>query len=104
MPSVEVKVRTRLRGRGGPEVVLEILLTPRGSGNRKLARQLATAARMHPKLGPHIRRVSCGTSKINVHLIPSMELSRVMLEWNRERMERSDVPGQLPLFGGAVLA
>ncbi len=100
MPSVELKVRTRMRARGGPELVLELLLTPRGSGNQKLARELAASVRRHPKLGRHVRRVVSGTSKVNVHLIPSAELMRVVAMWQKEEVQGSDVPGQLGLFGG----
>ena len=104
MPRDEVKVRSSFAGRRGPEVVMEILLTPRGSGNRKMARQLAQCFKSHPKLGPHVRRCCIGSSKVIVHMIPSRGLMKVMLEWNRERAENPDVPGQLPLFGGPVLA
>ena len=101
MPRAEVRIRGRV-SRRGPEVVLEVLLTPRGSGNRKLARQLAAAFRNHPKLGRHVRRASAGSSKVMVHMIPSLAMMRVVAQWQKERVE--DVPGQLPLFGGPVVA
>jgi hypothetical protein len=104
MPRAELKIRMRPLAKRGAELVLEILLTPRGSGNRELARQMARAARNHPKLGPHVRRVQAGSSKVMVHLIPSVELMRVVAQWQRDEVEAADVPGQLPLFGGPVAA
>lgn len=97
MPQIEVKTRMRPESRHGPELVLEILLTPRGSGNRRLAVALARAAKNHAQLGPHVKRVRAGYSKVWVVLTPSVALAKTMLEWNAHPQ---DVPGQLPLFGG----
>jgi hypothetical protein len=113
MPKVEVRTRvvpaTRSRGSrkrpgwdAGGYVLLEILLTPRGSGNRPLAVALANAAKAHPQLGPHVYSARAGYSKVWIKLTPSVQLARTMLEWNANR--QPDVPGQLPLFGGPVPA
>jgi hypothetical protein len=29
---------------------------------------------------------------------------RIMMEWNQDRLDEVDVPGQLPLFGGPAPA
>jgi len=107
MANVEVRTRMVVRGpmaRGGPVLILEILLTPRGSGNRKLAVALARAAKSHAKLGRHVKKVRAGYSKVWITLTPSVALARTMLEWNADREKTPDVPGQLPLFGGPVPA
>jgi hypothetical protein len=101
MPQIEVRTRMRPTARTGPELVMEMLLVPRGSGNRRFAQDLARAARQHPKLKPHIKRVRAGTSKVLVVFRPSMALTKIIFEWNRERIESEtvDVEGQIPLFG-----
>jgi hypothetical protein len=111
MSKVEVRTRIRRvketaggkrRWSGDVELVMEILLLPRGSGNRNMARALAQAAKKDRRLGPHVKRVKAGASKVWVTLVPSMALAHTMLEWNGDRP--ADVPGQLPLFGGACPA
>ncbi len=112
MPQVEVRTRlvpVRRPGEkkrdnllGETEILLEILLVPRGSGNRKWAVALGKAAKVHPEIGPHVKRVRVGSSKLWIALKPSASLMASMLSWNKRRVEMSDVPGQLPLFGGAV--
>ncbi len=112
MPQVEVRTRIRpVRRTGGgkrrwsdgdSEIVMQILLLPRGSGNRKMAVALAKAAKADPKLSPHVKRVKAGASTVWVILRPSFALAKTMMEWNRQRVENPDVPGQLPLFGGPV--
>ncbi len=115
MPQVDVKTRLRpVRPTGKKprprewlhetELVIEIGLLPRGSGNRKLARSIAAAAKQHPKLRPHLKRVRAGSSKVWVVLRPSAALMRIMMEWNQDRLDEVDVPGQLPLFGGPAPA
>jgi hypothetical protein len=112
MPQVEVRTRlvpVRRSGQrkrdnllGETEVLMEILLVPRGSGNRKWAVALGKAAKAHPELGPHVKRVRVGSSKVWVTLLPSPSLLASMMSWNQRRLESADVPGQLPLFGGAI--
>jgi hypothetical protein len=87
---------------GQSELLMEVLLHPRGSGNRNLAVALAKAFRAHPELSPHVRKVRAGYSKVWVHFTPSMALAQVMMEWQATRAAHPDVPGQLPLFGGPV--
>src|SRR5689334_14523532 len=101
MPQVEVKTRTRHDGRGGPEIIMQIILTPRGSGNRKLAQGLAAAARKSV-LAPHIKRVRAGYSSAWVVMKPSAKLALDLLAWKASTPQ--DVEGQMPLFGGAVPA
>ena len=114
MPQVEVRTRVvpaSKRSKGekkrpglhhGGYVLLEVLLTPRGSGNRRLAVALAKAFKAHPQLGPHVHTARAGYSKVWVKLTPSLALAKTMLEWNANR--QPDVPGQLPLFGGPIPA
>lgn len=107
MPQVELRTRTRINGRTGPELILEIILTPKGSGNRKLALGLAQAARRDPRIGPHVKRVRAGYSKVWVTLTPSLQLARTLFEMQAAELARageSDVPGQMPLFGGPLPA
>jgi hypothetical protein len=107
MPTIEVRTRLyprRLkrgerRDRLENDLLMEILLHPRGSGNRNLARSLARAAKNHPQLGPHVRSVRAGSSKVWVTLIPSLALTKTLATWNAKREQLADVPGQLPLFG-----
>jgi hypothetical protein len=82
---------------------MELLLTPRGSGNRKLAVALAKAAKNHPQLGPHVKRVKAGSSKVWITLVPSLALAQTMLTWNQQR-KQTDVPGQLAMFGVPIPA
>ena len=104
MPQVELRTRTRINGRSGPELILEILLTPRGSGNRKLALGLARAAKKDPRIGPHVKRVRAGYSKVWVTLTPSIQLARTLFEMQAAALANAgqDVEGQLPLFGVPV--
>ena len=101
MPQVELRTRMRVNGRRGPELILEIILTPRGSGNRKLALCLARAAKKDPRLGPHVKKVKAGYSKVWVTLTPSLQLGRTLLEIQALQLANAgqDVEGQLPLFG-----
>ena len=110
MPQVEVRTRMRAARRKGTrkrpgmlsadehELILELVITPRGSGNRNFARGLARAAVNHPHLGPHVKRARAGSSKVWVILRPSLELTTALAEFQLERARLSDVPGQLPLF------
>ena len=106
MPKIEVRTRMRPLARNGAELWFEMLLVPRGSGNRKLAVALARAVRNHPQLKPHVKRVVAGSSKVLVVFKPSMGLMKTLLLWNKERIEAAgeDVEGQLALFGGSRLA
>lgn len=79
-------------------VVMEILLLPRGSGNRNTARRLANHFRTNAELKPHVKKVVCGTSRVTVHLIPSIDLLQIIEDIKRRQRE-ADLPGQLPLFG-----
>lgn len=94
----EVKTRMHELPSGSWETVMDVLLTPRGSGNRAHAQRVAQAFRDHPKLKGHIRKVVAGSSKVTVYLIPSLELMRVVAEWKAEE----DVPGQLKIFPDLV--
>jgi hypothetical protein len=116
MPQIEVRTRTyvpkntktKKRGRGewqDAELLLEIILTPRGSGNRKFAVGLAKAAKASPQLAPHIRRVKAGSSKVWIYLTPSFGLMKTIALWQSGVAQANeDVPGQLPLFGSASIA
>ena len=100
MPQIEVRTRTRTTTRGGAEMVLQIILTPRGSGNRKLALGLAAAARKS-ELGPHIKRIRTGYSSVWIVLRPSLKLAKALFDIQARSLEAasSDVEGQIPLFG-----
>lgn len=97
--AASVELRTRVKGLGTKRavVVLDVLLLPRGSGNRTRARRLADAFRKHELMGPHISRVVCGASRVTVHLRASAASVAALAEL-MEREKRKDVEGQLPLF------
>lgn len=83
---------------GDPEVIMDVLFIPRGSGNRNKARALGVAFKTHPKMKPHIKRVVVGSSRVTVHLRSSLALMKEISEMWAERRANGDVPGQLPLF------
>jgi hypothetical protein len=110
MPQIEVRTRTyfpkskKSKKRAewqDAELLLEIILTPRGSGNRKFAVGLAKAAKASPQLGPHVRRVKAGSSKVWIYLTPSLGLMKTIALWQSSAQAKEDVPGQLPLFGSS---
>jgi hypothetical protein len=104
MPKIELKTRIRSDGRHGPELILDLLLVPRGSGNRAFAAALAKTIRKHPKLSPHVRQVKAGSSRVMVSLTPSVGLMKTIALWSSSVQADEDVPGQLPLFGSASIA
>lgn len=96
---VEVSTRARLTRAGLPEIVLKVLLTPRGSGNRGYAERLAKAFRQQEIMRPHIKRVHAGTSSVTVYLKPSVGCMRAINEVAKRAKAAVDVPGQMGLFG-----
>jgi hypothetical protein len=99
---IEVKTKVRVTRAGAGEVVLTIAFLPRGSGNRGHVKRLGQVFRKHEVMGPHVKRLVCGASRLTVHLRPSLELMAAVNEIAAEHRRVMDVPGQLPLFGGAV--
>jgi hypothetical protein len=83
-------------------LILDLLLVPRGSGNRSFAVALAKTIRKHPKLGPHVRQVKAGSSRVMVSLTPSAGLMKTIWQWTQDESQTADVEGQLPLFVQAV--
>ena len=101
----EVSTRFKLNERLRCGVfIFDIKLTPRGSGNRAAARRLAQQFRTHEKMKPHIVKVVCGTSRVTVHFINSLELMNLFRELRAEELERRADRSQLKLFGGLELA
>ena len=100
--AAKVELRTRVKGllTDKPTVVLDVLLLPRGSGNRKRARELAALLRSNDLMGPHIDRVVCGASRVTVHVKATVASMRALNQWlERERLKKeNDVEGQPPLF------
>ncbi len=98
---MQYEVRTRMKPGGvkGPEIIMEILLTPRGSGNRKYAQALARAAESHPEFGCHVRRVRVGASKVMVVFEPSAAFGQAMLSATFMPKKSTGIPGQLGLLG-----
>lgn len=97
---IEVKTRMRITGEE-PEVIMDLLLKPRGSGNRHQARLLGRAFRNHRILGDHVKKVVVGSSRVTVHLRATLDAIRAVNECAEEnrRNQPVDVPGQLKLFG-----
>jgi hypothetical protein len=103
---VQAQVTTKFRHltsgvKGKPELILDVALIPRGSGNRAAARRLAKQFREEGRLKSHLKRVVAGSSRVTVHLRLSVDLLEALDEMKREHRERvtQDVPGQLSLFG-----
>jgi hypothetical protein len=100
----QAKVITQAVQRRGhdPELLMKIMILPRGSGNRGLCRRLAREAKIHPVLAEHVSRVKVGSSTVWVYLRPSLRLTAqlgiMMLERANRAADAQDVPGQLPLF------
>lgn len=92
---VETKTRIKLARDGTPVVILDMLLLPRGSGNRNAARRLADAFRRDVRFKDHIRKISCGASRVTVHCRSSKAFLKMVLEMTDEP---KDVPGQLAMF------
>jgi hypothetical protein len=95
---IEVKTKARLTRSGEPEVVLTMTLLPRGSGNRGHVRRLGQVAKNHPIMGPYVKRVICGSSRLTLHLRAGLGLMKAVLEITSEVEGKRDIPGQLPLF------
>src|SRR4051794_16083183 len=88
--------------KGKAELVLDVALIPRGSGNRAAARRLAAQFKAEARLKPHLKRVVAGSSRVTIHFRLSGDLILALEEMkreHRERMKAQDVPGQLSLFG-----
>ena len=92
---MQVEVTTRFKPAENL-VILDMALTPRGSGNRAAARRLAQSFRNHAELKPHIHHVTCGSSRVIVTLVNSLALMKIIATIKRGTV---DVPGQLALFG-----
>ena len=97
MPHIEVKTKLRVL-KTGPEVLVDLVFVPRGSGNRNKARQVAQILRVNPRFKPHVRKVVVGASRVTVHLIPTFDLLRDLEALKNQQTEAADVPGQLRLF------
>lgn len=100
----EIKTMMRVRDGHPPELIMQMMLLPRGSGNKNKARRLAQAFKEHPKMKPHIKRVVTGSSSVTVHMLSSLALMDVLNEISAEAKAKKDVEGQLPLFGLVNLA
>lgn len=92
---IKVTTRMRLKEEG---VVVDMILLPRGSGNRNAARRLRESFERNEQLRPHLLRVVSGTSRVTLHLKASVELMRVISEMRTAAEQARDVPGQLKLF------
>jgi hypothetical protein len=99
MPQVEVKTRLRWNGRRDPELVLDVLFVPRGSGNRPYAMKLARAFRNHEVLGPHVREVKAGASRVTVSFITSVKLMAIVLTWQKSAQGQAEIEA---ILGGRV--
>jgi hypothetical protein len=100
MPQAKVITQIVTRRGNDPELLMKIMIVPRGGGNRPLVRRLARACRIHPVIGDHVSRVKVGSSTLWVYLRPSFKLTAAiaMMTLDKHRRETADVPGQLPLF------
>lgn len=99
---IETKVRSRVSKKGEPEVVLDVIFLPRGSGNRAKVRRLGEEFRKHEVVGPYVKRVVCGATRLTVSMRAGFGLMGAIMELSRQAKEKQDVPGQLPLFGAGL--
>lgn len=102
-----VELKTRFKGlfTERPELVLDVLLVPRGSGNRKMARRIADYIRRDSDLGPYVGKIVTGSSRVSIHLPITREVEAAVNRFLTRRKEEEaqavpDVPGQLPLAFG----
>jgi len=91
---IEVKTRFHKTRAGEPRLVLDFMLTPRGSGNKAAAERLAKEAR-ESALASHLTRVVVGASRVTLHLRSDLELLGILASWPAS----GDVSGQLMLPG-----
>ena len=92
---MQVEVTTRLKPADNL-VILDIALTPRGSGNRHAARRLGRQFEQHADLKEHIEKVVVGSSRVVVHFRNSLAFLKAIRSVKRGTL---DVPGQLQMFG-----
>lgn len=95
--SIEVRTCVKINRKKQAVVVLDCLFLPRGSGNRYKAKRLAQQLREHDPMSKHINKITCGSSRVTVEFLPSLNLVSDWLDLIEEE-KRKDVPGQLPLF------
>jgi hypothetical protein len=88
MARVELRTQARINNKDEVELILRINLVPYGSGNRKLARELADYFKNEPRWKPNLVRVRVGTSSVVMHLKPTPRGFADMLIWWREGMEK----------------
>lgn len=108
MSQMELRSRLVMRrhGRGGseptpwPMLVVDMILLPRGSGNRNRARRIADRWRKSEVMAPFVEKIITGASKVRVHLTCSPELQEAVREAQKLERESQDLPGQLGLFAG----
>ena len=103
---MEMRTRVVLKGRltekhPWPLLVIDLVMVPRGSGNRNKARRVGDSWRRSELMKPFVEKVVVGASKVRVHLTLSPDLKRTMDQYQREQAEQQvqDVPGQALLFG-----
>lgn len=94
-----MKAESVLRANGEAETLLRINIEPRGSGNRNMARRVGAAFKADHRLKPHIKRTRVGASSVIIVLRPSVELMRLIWEW---QTAPKDAPGQMLLPGVQV--
>lgn len=96
---VEVKTRTKWREKEQEfDWIVDLLLVPRGSGNRHIATGLGKVIRNHPRLKDHIRTLKVGVSKVSIHFRPTFAMSLDLLKLATEVYMKKNDPNQLPLF------
>lgn len=98
---MQIETRTALKWSKDMErawIVLDMLLKPRGSGNRYFAKRLAATFKQDPELKPYITRVVVGSSRVTVRLRCEVGLMGAMMRVVNRHVEVRDVPGQMPMF------
>ena len=88
-----------------PELIMRIVLLPRGSGNRNKARRLAESFKTDKHLAAHIGKVVTGTTSITVHMPITGDMAQAVNAYLAESKEQAEqaklnLPGQLPLAFG----
>jgi hypothetical protein len=98
---MQIESRARLKiNRSGTkaQIILDMMLMPRGSGNRAFARRLGESFKRDKRLDAYRTRVVIGASRVTVHLKAEPGLMATILEISQSISQQRDLPGQLPMF------
>ena len=100
---MHVETRTSLKWSKDGErawIVLDMMIKPRGSGNRAFARRLGESFKRDQELKPFLAKTVVGTSRVTVHMRCDLALIGAMMRVCQRAAERRADPDQMALFAG----